>query len=384
MQKTLKKAIKDKSEKVQPPAAPQPSAEELLWKGKEVQITSEAAGSMVFGKCGKVNEVQDSKATMMLGQSLQVHSCDVSFLTLLSDLKPYTKFKSMVNLSRCVKQGMLQACHILSSSAGSSEEHDAFLDGLEVVTEKQEEILQQHITIAMEFMEFFLSGNFKLFLCVDPFFSGQHHHILKQIREGNLEEKEKAVDIQIKMELCFKTVFCKKAKKVCVPIYSSEPCHHWTLLVLEFGEYQELEAFRYYDSLNTLRAGCKSSAEGFLQLACAEQVLPARTNQARQSGADCGYWTIHYLETEYRASLGEGFASAGWPKENVKVWQLRLHSLTKSLKQELDKLENEKLVLQAKEEKSKAAALKKKGGKEAAAAAAAAAEADCRAGSAGR
>ena len=160
-----------------------------------------------------------------------------------------------------------------------------------------------------------------------------------------------------------------------MPIFSSEPCHHWTLLVLEFGEYQELEAFRYYDSLNTLHAGCKYSAEGFLQLACAEQVLPARTNQARQSGADCGIWKIHCLESEYRASLGEGFASAGWPQENVKVWQLRLHTLTKSLKQELDKLENDKLVLQAKEEKSKAAALKKKGGKEAAAAAAAAAAA---------
>jgi hypothetical protein len=360
---------------VQPPAAPQPSAEELLWQGKEVQITSEAAGSMVFGKAGKVNAVEGSKATLMLGQSLQVHSCDLSFLTLLSDLKPYTKFKSMVNLSRCVKQGMLQASHILSSAAGSYEEHDDFLDGLEVVTEKQEELLQQHITMAMEFIEFFLPGEFKLFCCVDPFFSGQHHHILKQIREGNLEEKEKAVDIQLKMELYFKTVFCKKAKKVCVPIFSSEPCHHWTLLVLELGDSQDLQACRYYDSLNNLHPGCKSSAEGFLQLVCAEQVLPARTNHCRQSGADCGLWTIHYLESEYRASLGEGFASAGWPKENVKVWQLRLHSLTKSLKQELDKLESEKQVLQAKEEKSKAAALKKKGGKEAAAAAAATAAA---------
>ena len=196
LQTVLKHAAKGKKE--QAPSADQPSAEQLLWKGKEVQITSEAAGSMVFGRFGKVSEVKGSEAKLLLGESLQVHSCDLSYLTLVSDLKPFTKFKSMVSLNRLTKQDILLKSNILKRSAEESEERGIFLDHLEVVAEKQEAVLQRHLNMAYEFLKFALPLDYKLFRFVDPVFSGQHDFALLQVhRADSPEEKARRADILI-------------------------------------------------------------------------------------------------------------------------------------------------------------------------------------------
>ncbi len=178
---------------------------------------------MVFGRFGKVSEVEGSEAKLLLGESLQVHSCDLSYLTLVSDLKPFAKFKSMVNLSRWVKQERFLKSIILKRYA-DSEEHDIFLDRLEVVTEKQQEIAQQHLNMALEFLKSALPLDYKLFQCVDPFFSEQLDFALQQAhREDSPEEKARHVDILLKMDVYFKCFIARRKKSSACPSSALSP-----------------------------------------------------------------------------------------------------------------------------------------------------------------
>ena len=61
---------------------------------------------------------------------------------------------------------------------------------------------------------------------------------------------------------------------------------------------------RYYDTLTVMHPGCLRDAERVLALLSLPQKI-ARSNVSRQEGAQCGFWTIHWVEEECRRSTGE-------------------------------------------------------------------------------
>ena len=66
---------------------------------------------------------------------------------------------------------------------------------------------------------------------------------------------------------------------------------------------------RYYDSLQKEKLECKQSAKALVTHAAAvgvQEVTLDRANSCFQSNADCGFWTLHFMEEEVRNFLGEG------------------------------------------------------------------------------
>jgi hypothetical protein len=81
---------------------------------------------------------------------------------------------------------------------------------------------------------------------------------------------------------------------------------------------------RYYDSLSKEKASCKKKAESLLRSASAvgvPEIQLERANTCFQEGADCGFWTLHFMEEEVRCFLGEGRWSKAYD------WQGRLDRL---------------------------------------------------------
>ena len=81
---------------------------------------------------------------------------------------------------------------------------------------------------------------------------------------------------------------------------------------------------RYYDSLPKEKAECKKKAESLVRCASAvgvPEMQLERSNSCFQKAADCGFWTLHFMEEEVRWFLGEG----RWSKPYD--WQGRLDRL---------------------------------------------------------
>ena len=88
---------------------------------------------------------------------------------------------------------------------------------------------------------------------------------------------------------------------------------------------------RYYDSLSKEKAECKKKAEILLKRSSAmgvPEVQLERSNSCFQTEADCGFWTLHFMEEEVRNFLGEG----RWSKPYDRPYRLdRLQAVQSKL-----------------------------------------------------
>jgi len=123
-----------------------------------------------------------------------------------------------------------------------------------------------------------------------------------------------------------------QARMMLVPIFSCEGVKHWTLLVLRKCE-DEVKV-SYFDSLHKVHEGGLKSAQILLKVLFEDKApeIPIRSNTARQSSAECGWFVLHYLEVHLRFFRGEGFATVSWPDATrMKAMRSMLAGWTKTL-----------------------------------------------------
>jgi len=377
MESELKKKNKESAD-----AAVPADPAEALWLGKQVQITGEAAGHLYFGKHGEVTKVKDGVAYVQLGVTLQTCNTKLENLTDISVLKKPRPFKSLVNISKNMKKQMLQQCNLLALSgeeeaeqdlAGLAEEEEKvqWTDNLEVIEEKQEELLAHHIELAWRFMVWALEAPTAAEeMCLEASLAGHWRHLHKQSAEDGEADANTAIQI---VEKIGRYIQARAAavEMLIVPVHGLQPMH-WTVLVVEINKVEKkVKACRYYDTLQQEHKDCRSTAEGLLELIQigfqqTDMVqLPARTNSCMQAGADCGLFAICYLEKELRMLLKEGEGAVPWPADNIKFWRSKLQTVTKSLQKELLWLSEQDKEHAAKKAAQEAATLKTKKGKEA-------------------
>ncbi|CAK0864326.1 unnamed protein product, partial [Prorocentrum cordatum] len=103
---------------------------------------------------------------------------------------------------------------------------------------------------------------------------------------------------------------------------------HWTLLVVETrneGISLAEPRIRYYETMNEINEVCLDRADQILKAVVpdlSQQMLVTaltRHQIFRQSGTDCGYWVMHYIEVEVRRLAGEGGAPVTTPKDRKKA-----------------------------------------------------------------
>ena len=87
---------------------------------------------------------------------------------------------------------------------------------------------------------------------------------------------------------------------------------------------------RYFETLNAPNEVCEACANTLLQNCGVSECVSKPTNCFRQTGNDCVWWVLHYVEVEARMEHGEGQGtclSIGHNMRNVHIKQrLRLAS----------------------------------------------------------
>ena len=363
------------------------SAEELAWVGRDVQITSEAAGHLYYAKHGTAKSVKmttELVAMLQLGVTLQTCSLPVQYLTAAADIKKPRTFKSLVNMSKSMKKEMLQLCNLLKVkdeededlALPGDEEKVEWQDALEVAVEKQEELLAHHIELAWRFMVWALeapaaAGD----MCLEASLAGHWKHLQNQSQEKNAANAEAACERLVKIckyiQMRASSADTAVQKILLVPVHGMQP-QHWTLLVVQMDQDEEkVKACRYYDTLQQEHQDCRTTAEGMLEMIQhgfqqTEMLqLPARANSCTQTGSDCGLYTICYMEKELRMMLQEGAGAVPWPSDNIKFWRSKLQTVTNSLQKELHWISQQEKDHAAKQALKDAAALKTQKGKQA-------------------
>ena len=85
--------------------------------------------------------------------------------------------------------------------------------------------------------------------------------------------------------------------------------YHWTLLVVE--KKPSLRA-RYWDSLPDMNKDSFETAQALVRDCLGLDIeLPSRHNYARQTEPTCGFFTLSFMEEDWRKRLKHGSASQG-------------------------------------------------------------------------
>ena len=82
-------------------------------------------------------------------------------------------------------------------------------------------------------------------------------------------------------------------------------------------------------------------AEVLAKIILGNEIALVRRNHVYQSGHQCGYYVISYME-QAAARKDHGPASTGWPKDTQKKWKDRYEKLRKQILSEHVKLQKEK------------------------------------------
>ena len=129
-----------------------------------------------------------------------------------------------------------------------------------------------------------------------------------------------------------------KLQAIYFPIYCPQ---HWTLLVVE--KEPSLRA-RYWDSLPTMKKGSFEMAKALVRDCLGLDIeVPTRHNYARQTEPTCGFFTLSFMEEDWRKRLKQGSASQGQSHmKNVNAWRQKLKTLGVVLKSERQKLLDER------------------------------------------
>ena len=130
----------------------------------------------------------------------------------------------------------------------------------------------------------------------------------------------------------------EKVQVMYFPVFSP---HHWTLLVVE--KEPSLRA-RYWDSLPDPKKGSFETAQALVRDCLGLDIeLPSRHNYARQTEPTCGFFTLSFMEEDWRKRLKHGSASQGQSHlRNVKSWKQKLKKLGTALESERAKLLQER------------------------------------------
>ena len=136
---------------------------------------------------------------------------------------------------------------------------------------------------------------------------GYFEHVKDQAQERQEKFEEGIRKALVRFEKVFFPIHC--------PQSTDHKDGHWTLLVVqakEAGETLQEPKVRYYDSLDLPNEVCLSRADQLLSAALPQKDALWRHKsfdwrQAhRQSGTECGFWLMHFLELEVRQLAGEG------------------------------------------------------------------------------
>jgi len=146
-------------------------------------------------------------------------------------------------------------------------------------------------------------------------------------------------------------------RKLLFPVHCP-PCEdhkmgHWTLLVIDKAN-KDQPAIRYIDTLNDLNEICFSKALRILSWLGLPQEDAKRTNEARQSEAECTEQVMYYMELEFRQQMGEGWGSLRCFKAHRKTIRTLLGRFAQNL--ELHRVE---YVKTAKDDEIKSQVVKK-------------------------
>ena len=301
-------------------------------EGKCVRVTREQGGEFLYGHEGKVTgTVSEDEVTVYFSKYLAPKTVRVCFLTEVPEKVKKDlclSFWKLTQLTRKLKKQMLERLRLAEGAEGGC-------DDIEVVKDKQEEILQQHIEIGYEWLRlcFGFAGEEECHM-VDPgllwsWFSGEPDKDLGVEASQEIREHQEQRAELIKKE-------CKVGKLSLLPIHSRQTCSHWTLLVVD-GEKGE-KGVRYYETLKSPNQGCLENARKALKLLEIEVELKP-WNAVLQTGSTCGFWVVRYMEEEMR-HLKEGVrGGAGWPC--IKEWRKRLPGLCAHLSVERKQMQED-------------------------------------------
>ena len=282
-------------------AAQKKALDELLAKPKHQVTVEHTMFKLSLGKCCRIAEAIDEEKVMAsFDGEFRQRQILKNLLTPVSALQPPLMLKSLERTSHATKQALL-----MSGGFWYPQEFD-----IEEFGPKKEYGLDEHISLYWALLQWSFGLDPVRLLYHQPRVTNAFlalHALDEEARSG--EEQE-----EYKRTLAYFGKALATAEVHLLPVHSQKPCIHHALLVVDKS--QDQPVVRYYDGLNVMHAGCKANAEALLQV-----VLPAhaeelsRTNQARQTGAQCTLFMCHYLEEECRHFRGEGFGSQGWPDQ---------------------------------------------------------------------
>ena len=127
-------------------------------------------------------------------------------------------------------------------------------------------------------------------------------------------------------------------KLIIVPVWAKcESFQHVTLLCISKLESDEF-SIRYYDFLHKDAPENRINAQKIIQLMFQLSAeLPARYNKSLQSGVDCSWMVMHYIEDESRVHSVEAPGSQGWPN------QQRMEATRSTMNQVMTSLEKARI-----------------------------------------
>ncbi|CAE7422092.1 unnamed protein product [Symbiodinium natans] len=289
------------SDPVSAKAAELPAADKGPLFGKTCRVLLEEANCGKSGKCTAHNVLLGTVTLTGVGATCATTTlfaddvCEVEQAWL-----PPLKWKGM-HLKRALKQVVCKACLGIRLSL----EEDSYASAtVELIQKKPQMLLDQHLLMGWEMLrwhfwdekseepDFFRKHSVRLLdprLCVQ--FLYQEHPNPGLLPPALAHE---ATD--------YKLLF--------VPVWAPGPPCHWTLLVLDRREGDEV-CIQYLDTLATVHKNCAQNAQLLLEALIPGAVLPDRAKCPLQKSDDCGFWVLASILWICCQLRGEGPASRG-------------------------------------------------------------------------
>ena len=344
----LKHSQKPESPPPLPPPAEKPEQAELL--NQQVIVSSEAAGSLSFGRQGLASGFSQGKYHISSGTG--TFKVSQEFVSLLSSKPKIATFcwPKWSQLSKADVQAFLKNLFVWPEVAisGWTNSHE-FVP----VTEKTILLEDQQMWLGWQLLRWGLTkmghplpeDGLSMNL-VDPALA----FLLRKYPDDPLRQAREEALRQA----------AKPFRKLLLPIGASD---HWVLLVAEKDTAEQEKSFtwRFYDSLENLSEGMTMALMLIGSLVDPEFKLPEkRCNSVIQAFGlnECGFYTLSFIEQELRLARGEWLNHHS--SELQKVWKQRLIKASEHMSKELGLKEKANEALQKKTEAMLAEAQKRK------------------------
>ena len=335
-------------------AASLPEAEHGPLFQRKVRVLSRDNFCGKEGRCTSHNLLTSVCTVASVGDKLATLSLQASELVMVEpDWKKPLKWKSVV-LSRTAKQEILKEGGgiLLKHELPTSEDDDAnFMcaEPVEVLkTKTPQMLLNQHMFYGWSLIRWHFSG----------FCESEHVVFLDPLLVHCLSDPEVALKNLACSEAAFPAMrkHCESvvsnAGAVFVPIFGTDPCIHWTLVVILLGTVRTVNCL---DSKEDEHPECRRRAETILSILLPDKKLPAREDTEYQKSDDCGFWVLAFCVETLALLRNEGPRSRGLTRTLVTDIKTTLRTWLNVMFDEQKKFLKE----QESEQKQEAANLKK-------------------------